>query len=1697
MKIIQSLFLTLTLLFFAIPINAQLLTQYNCAIDIQSYNDLGGGHIEITGLITTAGVSALADNILPGDILFDIEKRSYKVLNIFPGGTNGTYNFDVETEYLGGGPAGSIYPTYGNGIISRPSKLGFPIIADDLLSSAVQNSSILAIDAALPKYTSGTTLPVLSGALIGDFVFNSSDNKLYQLTSSGWTNYTQTSESYMSDPSAEIYFPPKGSVVNNLIDPLGYYISTGTAWVAIPTVSALPAVPPRFGDVFQVTGDKLYMFGASGAWEPISGASAVTPGTVFPTTPKIGDFYYDTATNILYVYDATSTWKEVSVNGSTPNNSSAPTPTKEGELYFNSVDKKLYVNNGVQWISVDNSLPAGKVFIGNASGEATPVSLTGDVTVNSFGVTAIGASKVTNAQLNKTAIPLSGFAVPTSNIDMGAKQITNLATPTTNTDATTKLYVDTHTINLNTIPLVTGHLLKGVAGVAADVAQSTIALSGFGAATADVDLGTHKIINLVDPTNNQDAATKRYVDGTAGVVFVGVAPPPSPLAGTIYYNVTDKRLWIYQGGIWQPASNSLSTGMLYVGDVNGIAAPTLKSNILLSGFGAAAADVSLGGFNITNLADPVAGVAGLQNAATRKYVDDKVASVTTPSGPVLPSTPTEGNTFYNTTSHLYYVYNGTDWIPTGNDLLSNQLYVGDVNNKAVSTPKANIPLSGFGAATADVTMGGFKITNLADPVAGAAGLQNATTRKYVDDKIAAVTPTTGAGYPPTTPVPAAGTTYYDTLNKIYYVSNGTDWIPMGNDLTNNEIYVGDATNKAVSTPKASVPLSDWGAPTANVSMGGLNLVNLADPRLTAAGLQDAVTRKYVDSKTGSIPTTPPGTPVVGSTYYNTTDKLFYVYDGTGWTPVNNTLPTGDFYIGDASNKAVPIAKSAITLSGFGDAQANISMGTGSNNYKIINVADPAGDQDAATKKYVDTKAGSVTTGTTPPASPTVGTTYYNTTDKTFYVYDGTQWLPVNNILPTGQLYVGDASNKAAATAKNTIPLSGFAAAATDIDLGTHKINNVEDPTANQDAATKKYVDGKAGSVNTGTTPPASPTTGTTYYNTTDKTFYVYDGTGWVPVNNILPSGELYVGDASNKAVPVAKSAITLSGFGDAQANISMGTGSNNYKVINVADPTGDQDAATKKYVDGKAGSVTTGTTPPASPTVGTTYYNTTDKTFYVYDGTQWLPVNNILPTGQLYVGDVSNKAAATAKNTIPLSGFAAAAADIDLGTHKINNVVDPTANQDAATKKYVDGKIGSVTTGTTPPASPTTGTTYYNTTDKTFYVYDGTQWLPVNNILPTGQLYVGDASNKASATAKNTIPLSGFGTPTSNIDFGTFKITSLGDPTADQEAATKKYVDSKIGSVTTGTTPPASPTIGTTYYNTVDKLFYVYDGTQWLPVNNILPSGEFYVGDASNKAVPVAKSAITLSGFGDAQANISMGTGSNNYKVINVADPTGDQDAATKKYVDTKTGAVTTGTTPPPGPTTGTTYYNTTDKILYVYDGTQWIPAVPGDNLGNHTATQNLKMSTYAISNDGVNGKGLTFETAGNAIFAQDVTVQGNFYTPSDKRLKTNIETLGNALQAIDSMRGVRFEYKDQKKYAKGPKIGVIAQELLKVYPEMVTKGTDGFFKVDYTQLTGVLIQAVKEQQQKMKQQQLEIDELKNRLDKQQMQINAILKKIN
>jgi hypothetical protein len=89
--------------------------------------------------------------------------------------------------------------------------------------------------------------------------------------------------------------------------------------------------------------------------------------------------------------------------------------------------------------------------------------------------------------------------------------------------------------------------------------------------------------------------------------------------------------------------------------------------------------------------------------------------------------------------------------------------------------------------------------------------------------------------------------------------------------------------------------------------------------------------------------------------------------------------------------------------------------------------------------------------------------------------------------------------------------------------------------------------------------------------------------------------------------------------------------------------------------------------------------------------------------------------------------------------------------------------------------------------------------------------------------------------------------------------------------------------------------------------------------------------------------------------------------------------------------------------------------------------------------------------TASQTVQAQD------FNSTSDENLKTNIETFENALETIKSLRGVTFDWKTTQK----PSVGVIAQELEKILPELVTDGDPK--TVNYNGLIGVLIEAVKE----------------------------------
>ncbi|WP_186296787.1 tail fiber domain-containing protein [Cupriavidus campinensis] len=90
-----------------------------------------------------------------------------------------------------------------------------------------------------------------------------------------------------------------------------------------------------------------------------------------------------------------------------------------------------------------------------------------------------------------------------------------------------------------------------------------------------------------------------------------------------------------------------------------------------------------------------------------------------------------------------------------------------------------------------------------------------------------------------------------------------------------------------------------------------------------------------------------------------------------------------------------------------------------------------------------------------------------------------------------------------------------------------------------------------------------------------------------------------------------------------------------------------------------------------------------------------------------------------------------------------------------------------------------------------------------------------------------------------------------------------------------------------------------------------------------------------------------------------------------------------------------------------------------------------------------------------------DMTSAGNVIAYSDETLKENIETIPDALAKVAQLRGVGFNRKDID--GKPRHIGLIAQEVQKVIPEVVSMNADGILGVAYANIVGLLVEAVKE----------------------------------
>lgn len=108
----------------------------------------------------------------------------------------------------------------------------------------------------------------------------------------------------------------------------------------------------------------------------------------------------------------------------------------------------------------------------------------------------------------------------------------------------------------------------------------------------------------------------------------------------------------------------------------------------------------------------------------------------------------------------------------------------------------------------------------------------------------------------------------------------------------------------------------------------------------------------------------------------------------------------------------------------------------------------------------------------------------------------------------------------------------------------------------------------------------------------------------------------------------------------------------------------------------------------------------------------------------------------------------------------------------------------------------------------------------------------------------------------------------------------------------------------------------------------------------------------------------------------------------------------------------------------------------------------------------GAGTRRLTIDNNGNATFTNSVYAL-SFVPTSSLVYKTNVKTYENALETVKKLRGVSFNWKDSGK----PSVGLIAEEVDQVLPEVVAHDDKETTGVNYDSLVGVLVEAVKEQQ--------------------------------
>lgn len=556
----------------------------------------------------------------------------------------------------------------------------------------------------------------------------------------------------------------------------------------------------------------------------------------------------------------------------------------------------------------------------------------------------------------------------------------------------------------------------------------------------------------------------------------------------------------------------------------------------------------------------------------------------------------------------------------------------------------------------------------------------------------------------------------------------------------------------------------------------------------------------------------------------------------------------------------------------------------------------------------------------------------------------------------------------------------------------------------------------------------------------------------------------------------------------------------------------------------------------SNPVAGLMIYqiNNTQGLYY-YTGSAW--------TGPLTVNDLTQY--------LKSDGTVAATGDINLGGQKIVNLATPTASTDGANKSYVDGLTGGlswkesvVNLVSSAPSGPATGSRYILTASwgggstNQIATYNGSSWTfttPSNRdaVFATtpsnGYVFNGSSWNQFNSSvtytfgtgltnSSNTISLANSGVATTHIADGAVTAAKL-----NAMGATSGQILRYNGSAWA----PATLNAGTVTSVSVGSGLSVTNATT-TPTISLSTVPVANGGTGSTNGSISGTGALTFAAGGSNQ-NVTLTPSGSGYTLLNGKVGMGTSTPTTSLQI--QNGNVYGGANNPASTSVPSLYiYNSNNSssaahaIMSVRTAgnsggnpyISWdINGVRGYSMGisnstdqliinskwdfaTGTAANNMMIFTESgqtrvgIPNDAGSYNSSWPAGWGGGIGTYDMTVAGIYYTTlsarSDRRLKNEIQSISSGdAQKLLNLNPVSYYWNKGVCDDLSKQYGFIAQEIEKVYPDIVSTATDEMQtkSVNYQSFHALTVKMIQDQEK-------EIQTLKALLETRQMQIDEL-----